>query len=104
MIDPKLGELIALVISNAAREGCDGDEIITSQNAIDGLVDYMQQERYTQNGGSHCPVCCSPNISRERYTKGHGDSWEGCTCLSCKCTWNNVYDLIGFSDLTGDYV
>lgn len=100
MIDPKLKALILAVVNSSAN---DDGVVIVDQSAFDGLVDYLRQDQYAQDGGSHCPVCGSQHISTERYTTGHGGSWEGCTCDTCKSTWRDWSILTGFSDLVSKY-
>lgn len=59
----------------------------------------MSQKDYVERHGNHCPVCGSDMIYGEAAETGNGRSVQEMGCHQCHATWNDVYQLIGFSDL-----
>lgn len=56
-------------------------------------------EMYASNGGVACPCCDSRNIEGGAIEIDYGAAWQEVTCKACGATWNDEYDLIGYSKL-----
>ena len=58
--------------------------------------------QYKTVGGSQCPKCESTNIQGMGTTGTLDDNYYvlKVECLDCHATWNDIYLLAGYDDLT----
>ena len=63
----------------------------------DGSI--MTQEEYVEAGGNHCVKCRSENIGTSTIYVEAGSASQKCFCQTCEAEWNDVYKLVGYSDL-----
>jgi hypothetical protein len=61
----------------------------------------MTNETYCEQGAENCPMCGSTAISAtdEVQTDSHG-AWQRIRCIACGSTWNDVYRLVGYDNVT----
>lgn len=59
----------------------------------------LTDKQYVGKGGCVCPVCQSEDISGEHIEVDAGGAWQEINCGNCGATWNDVYKLVGYSEL-----
>ena len=58
----------------------------------------MSKEQYLKNPNV-CPVCQSQEITGGETNVDSDSAWQEVSCNLCHATWNDVYKLIGYSEL-----
>lgn len=59
----------------------------------------LSNEQYVAKGGTQCPVCRATDISGGEVNVDAGHAYQAITCNVCSATWNDVYTLVGYSEL-----
>ena len=59
----------------------------------------MLPSEYASHGGASCPVCRSQEIISGIPQMDGPHAWAEIECEFCKSTWNDYYQLTGYSDL-----
>lgn len=60
---------------------------------------FDREREYIASGGSKCPFCKSTNIEGCGERDFDGDhAYNGCECLACGKTWDDVYSLTGINE------
>lgn len=59
----------------------------------------QKEAEYVAGGGNKCPVCGSNDISAERLESDSSQAWADVNCRKCGSTWQDVYSLVGYSNL-----
>lgn len=54
---------------------------------------------YAEKSGLRCPVCEGNEIEGGSIQVDAGIAWQGCQCLDCDATWDDMYELVGYRDL-----
>lgn len=63
---------------------------------------FRHRKRTLRYDGSHCPVYSSDHLKPERVVIAEGDTrlLLPVTCGACAATWDEIYDLSGFTGLS----
>jgi transposase-like protein len=59
----------------------------------------LNSAEYVAKLGCHCPQCGSEDISGGEVNIDAGTAYQEMSCDSCNATWNDQYDLVGYSNL-----
>jgi len=58
------------------------------------------EKEYVSCSGQHCPNCDSDDIESAAIMQCDGDyAWQPIVCLKCEATWEDSYQLTGYSKL-----
>ena len=58
------------------------------------------KKKHVEECGSLCPACGSSNLSGNSVQVESGVAWQGVECDDCKASWNDVFKLIGYEELS----
>ena len=64
----------------------------------------LKPARYANLKGQCCPVCRSKQITGHSIEIDTDCASQEITCNNCGSSWNDVYKLIGYSDLETEEV
>ncbi len=77
-----------------------------SMDGISNDADYLegkdcQQENYVASKGQRCPFCGSNLINHQGkpLQADGGEVWADIFCFGCSASWQDHYQLVGFTDL-----
>lgn len=64
------------------------------------VISQQQSEQYLAAGGTHCPICESPDIATfgdPSFTANA--AYLDVKCNACKATWTDAYQLVAAEDV-----
>ena len=59
----------------------------------------IPDEEYVAKSGNFCPSCRSVDTEGGSFEVGGKEAIQEVSCNECNATWNDVYKLVGYSDL-----
>jgi len=60
----------------------------------------LASSEYVDKGGCYCPVCGSEDMAGKAVQADAGYASQEIECQTCGATWEDVYKLDGYSDLS----
>lgn len=60
---------------------------------------HLTNKQYVKKIGLVCPVCRGEDIEGGPIEVDAGTAWQPIKCNTCGSTWNDLYNLMGYSDL-----
>ncbi len=60
----------------------------------------LDEQQYVATGGIRCPACESAaGVEGGEINVDAGIAWQSCSCAECGASWNDNYQLTGYSNL-----
>lgn len=57
------------------------------------LEEYLAEQKYIKDGGTHCPYCGSEQIEGGSISVEGGCCWQKVWCNACGAEWDDIYHL-----------
>ena len=64
----------------------------------------LTREQYAKEGGPRCPVCLSRDIEGFDVDLDNGRVYQNARCNACRHEWTDIYELVGYDNLTAPEV
>ena len=60
----------------------------------------LTSQQYAEGRGVRCPCCGSENVTGGRFECDAGSAWQPVDCEECGASWQDVYVLNGYENLS----